>query len=184
MSSRCQLRCEHPVFALVKEPAGLLAGCEVDGESKAILDRGDLGNILAGNHADSIFQPFLSSNRALRLSYHTTGETEVALETDADRVPVGQFSHVAAVIDTAGSVMQIYLNGQLVESRATAGPLVANPLPLTIGLSDKHGFYGLIDAPAVYSRALSQAEIQSIVNAGSAGKRVPAAAERQKTRAP
>jgi hypothetical protein len=61
---------------------------------------------------------------------------------------------------------------------------VANTLPLTIGLSDKHGFYGLIDEPAVYNRALSQAEIQSIVNAGSAGKRVPVAGERKKTKAP
>jgi len=49
---------------------------------------------------------------------------------------------------------------------------------------DRHGFYGLIDEPSVYNRALSQAEIQSIVNAGSAGKRVPAAGERQKTKAP
>ena len=50
--------------------------------------------------------------------------------------------------------------------------LVPNNVPLTIGLSDpgfNYGFQGLIDEPAVYGRALSQAEIQSIVNAGHTG---------------
>ena len=137
-----------------------------------------------GNGTTRSYSFFLSSKRALHLSYTTTAESNVTLETEADIVPVGQFSHVAAVIDTAGNVMQIYLNGQLVAVRATAGPLVANTQPLTIGLSDKHGFYGLIDEPAVYNRALSQAEIQSIADAGSAGKRVPVAGERDKTKAP
>jgi hypothetical protein len=124
------------------------------------------------------------SKRALRLFYRTTAETDVTLKTEDDTVAVGQFSHVAAVIDTVGGVMQIYLNGQTVAARATAGPLVANNLPLTIGLSDKHGFYGLIDEPSVYNRALSQAEIQSIVKAGSAGKRVPVAGEGKRLKTP
>jgi hypothetical protein len=152
--------------------------------SSLFLD-GGLGALISkGSGTTRNYSLFLSWKRALHLSYNTTDETNVTLETEADLVPVGQFSHVAAVIDTAGGVMQIYLNGQLVAARATAGPLVANTLPLTIGLSDKHGFYGLIDEPAVYNRALSQAEIQSIVNAGSAGKRVPVAGERKKTKAP
>jgi serine/threonine protein kinase len=146
---------------------------------------GQRGALIAkGSGTTRNYSLFLMYNRALRLSYSTTAETDVFLETEADLVPVGQFSHVAAVIDTAGGVMQIYLKGQLVAVRATAGPLVANAQPLTIGLSDKHGFYGLIDEPAVYNRALSQAEIQSIVNAGSAGKRVPVAREKEKTKAP
>jgi PKD repeat protein len=47
---------------------------------------------------------------------------------------------------------------------------VANTAALTIGRSDNFGFQGLIDEPTVYNRALSQSEIQSIVNAGSIGK--------------
>jgi hypothetical protein len=148
------------------------------------LDGGFAALMAKGSGTTRSYCLFLSSNRALRLSYNTTGETEVALETEADMVPVGEFSHVAAVIDTADRVMQIYLNGRLVAARATAGPLVANTLPLTIGLSDKHGFYGLIDEPAVYNRALSQAEIRSIVSAGSAGKRVSVAGEGKKPKAP
>jgi hypothetical protein len=152
--------------------------------SSLYLDGGFGALIAKGIGTTRSYSLFLRSNRALHLSYHTTAETNVTLETEEDTVPVGQFSHVAAVIDTVGGVMQIYFNGQLVAARATAGPLVTNTQPLTIGLSDNHGFYGLIDEPAVYNRALSQAEIQSIVNAGSAGKRVPAAGERQKTKAP
>jgi serine/threonine protein kinase len=148
------------------------------------LDGGYGALIAKGSGTRRSYSLFLSSQRALYLSYHTTGETNVTLETGADRVPLDQFSHVAAVIDTGRSVMRIYLNGKLEVVRATGGPLVANNQPLTIGLSAKHGFYGLIDEPAVYNRALSQAEIQSIYKAGSAGKRVPVAGERQKTKGP
>jgi serine/threonine protein kinase len=146
---------------------------------------GQYGALIAkGSGTTRSYSLFLSFKKALYLSYHTTGETNVTLETVDNSVPVGEFSHVAAVIDPAGNDMRIYVNGELVTSRPTAGPLVANTQPLTIGLSGKHGFYGLIDEPAVYNRALSQAEIQSIYNAGSAGKRVPAAGEKQKIKAP
>jgi hypothetical protein len=150
---------------------------------------GHYGTLIAkGNGTNRNYSLFLSPKRALHVSYYTTGETNVLLETDNDLVPFEQFSHVAGVIDTASEVMQIYLNGKLVATRATAGPLVPNNLPLTIGRSDNpgviFGFYGLIDEVAVYNRALSQAEIQSIANAGSAGKRVPVAGDKEKTKAP
>jgi hypothetical protein len=46
---------------------------------------------------------------------------------------------------------------------------VADTVPLTIGSSDSgtYGFQGLIDEAAIYNRALSAAEIQSIFNVGS-----------------
>src|SRR5262249_45352958 len=57
----------------------------------------------------------------------------------------------------------------LVASGATAGPLVADTVPLTIGSSDSgtYGFQGLIDEAMIYNRALSALEIQSIFNVGS-----------------
>ncbi|HVK15261.1 MAG TPA: LamG-like jellyroll fold domain-containing protein, partial [Gemmataceae bacterium] len=129
------------------------------------------GAVLAkGTGATRNYALFVRSTGSLRLSYFTTGGADVVLETAAGVVPAGLFSHVAAVIDTAAGVMRVYLNGQLVASRATAGPLVANTAPLTIGLAGTHGFRGLIDEPAVYHRALTQAEVQSIVNAGGVGK--------------
>ncbi|HVK07597.1 MAG TPA: LamG-like jellyroll fold domain-containing protein, partial [Gemmataceae bacterium] len=130
------------------------------------------GAVLAkGSGASRNYALFVKSTGSLRLSYFTTGGADVVLETAAGVVPAGVFSHVAAVIDVAGNVMRIYRNGQLVASRATAGPLVANASPLTIGMTNgTHGFQGLIDEPAVYHRALTQAEVQSIVNVGGVGK--------------
>ena len=43
--------------------------------------------------------------------------------------------------------------------------------PLTIGQAEEMGFFkGRIDEVTIYKRALTQAELQSIVSAGSAGK--------------
>ncbi len=95
---------------------------------------------------------YLKSNGALHLSYFNAAGANIDVETAANLVPVNQFSHVAAVIDTAGGVMQIYLNGNLVASRTTSGAMVANSVPVTIGLSDptssNFGFKGLIDEPS------------------------------------
>ena len=121
---------------------------------------------------------FVKSNGALHLSYFNAAGTNVFLETAPNLVPVNQFSHVAGVINTVTGVMQIYLNGNEVASGASAGPMVANSVPVTIGLSDpglNYGFKGLIDEPSVYNQPLSQAQIQSIVNEGSTGKTPPVA---------
>ena len=134
---------------------------------------GGFGEVIAkGNGAARDYGLFVTSTGALQLSYFTTGGANVALQTADNLVPVGQFSHVAGVIDPAAGVMQVYLNGQVVASRATGGPLVANTVPLTIGSTPLggFGFKGLVDEPTVYNRALSAIEIQSVVNAGSTGK--------------
>src|SRR5262249_47194913 len=112
---------------------------------------------------------FVTSSGALHLSYFTTGGANVYLQTAGNLVAAGQFSHVAATIDTGAGGMNIYVNGQRVASQATAGPLVADTVPLTIGSSDSgtYGFQGLIDEATIYNRALSAPEIQSIFNVGS-----------------
>jgi hypothetical protein len=110
---------------------------------------------------------------SLHLSYVNSSGVNVYIQTAPGLIPVGVFTHVAGVIDTAAGVMQIYVNGQLVASRATAGPLVPNTAPLTIGASDTpltYFFNGRIDEATVYNRALSAAEIQDIYLSGSAGK--------------
>ena len=128
---------------------------------------------------------FVDSSGGLLLSYITAGGKEhINLPSAANLVPIGQFSHVAGVIDTAAGIMVIYVNGQMVASRAAGGPMVPNTQPLTIGRADGLGFQGVIDEPAVYNRALSQGQIQAIVNAGCVGKRVPVTGEGQKTKAP
>src|SRR5262249_46879553 len=79
---------------------------------------------------------FVDSEGGLLLSYiNRGGEAHINLPSAPKQVPVGQFSHVAGVIDTTPGVgfMRIYVNGEDVASRAAGGPMVPNTLPLTIG---------------------------------------------------
>lgn len=85
-------------------------------------------------------------------------------------IPTGVWSHIAGTYD--GSEMRVYLNGSLDGSVAASVAIPTNALPVRIG-ADSDGqsrFSGLIDEVEVFGRALSQAEIQAIVAAGSAGK--------------
>jgi hypothetical protein len=118
---------------------------------------------------------FLQSNGGLFLSYQISAGF-IPLNTAANVIPVGQFSHVAGVINTLSGSEQIYVNGQLISSQTIGGggPMVTNTQPLSIGQDNgSSGFLGLIDEPSVYNRALSQGAIQSIFNAGNAGKPLP-----------
>jgi hypothetical protein len=96
-------------------------------------------------------------------------------DTPPGVVPLNTWTHVAGVI-TAGVGFNIYVNG-VEQSLTTAGPLpalLATTVPVMIGDSDLVTrdwlFTGLIDEVEIFNRALSQAEIQAIVNAGSFGK--------------
>ena len=90
-----------------------------------------------------------------------------------------QWNHFAATFDVASGAMKLYLNGTVaVQTNTTIVPIGAydpgwNP---GIGIGNQSGtitrtsFDGLIDDAAVYSRALSASEIQSIYSSGAAGK--------------
>jgi N-acetylneuraminic acid mutarotase len=116
---------------------------------------------------------WVNSAGGLHLSYINSSGVNISFNTAPGLIHTGVFTHVAGVIDTAGGVMQVYVNGQLVASQATAGPMAPNTFPLTIGASDagpSSFFNGLIDEAAVYHRALSGAEVRDIYLNGSAGK--------------
>jgi len=89
-------------------------------------------------------------------------------------LPSRSFTHVAGVWN--GSQLQLYINGVLVATTPFTGPIVANAAPLVIGGYDplftniSDAMVGLIDEVEIFHRALSQTEIQSIVDAASAGK--------------
>lgn len=91
-----------------------------------------------------------------------------------------QWYHFAATYDSATKAMKLYLNGALaVQTNSTLQPIGGyepgwNP---GIGIGNQSGTIthnsldGLIDDVALYDRALSESEIQSIYNAGTGGKR-------------
>jgi hypothetical protein len=89
------------------------------------------------------------------------------------------WTHVAATLDGAAGTLNIYTNGVLAAQTVTAirpfGDLLPDQSPgVGIGNLNDGGnnfpFFGDIDEIGLYDRALAPAEIQSIYNAGSAGK--------------
>jgi hypothetical protein len=84
-----------------------------------------------------------------------------------------KFHHVSGTWD--GTVIQLYVDGVLQDSVTLTTPS-NNSRPLNLGFAAGGGtpqrfFRGQIDELSLYSRALSETEIRSIVNAGPAGKR-------------
>ena len=124
------------------------------------------------------------------LAVTVTGSLEFHIEDAEQTVPCGQnldtaplavatWYHVGAVFDAGSGSMQLFTNGtlaaQMVTSLRPFRDLNASLHPgVGIGnyanYSGSAPFNGLIDELAVYNRALSQAELASIYNAGSAGK--------------
>jgi hypothetical protein len=83
------------------------------------------------------------------------------------------FHHVAGVRRSDGT-LEIYVDGVLENTRFEPLRNTDSADPFTIGEIDAVGpelpFNGLIDEVDIYNRALSASEIQSLYNAGSAGK--------------
>ena len=96
-------------------------------------------------------------------------------------VSAGTWHHVAGVYD--GAKLQLYIDGQpwgnSIACSGNISPMLADSF---LGLGSEDGrtvcpscvadryFNGLLDEVSIYSRALTPSEIQSIYNAGSAGK--------------
>jgi hypothetical protein len=88
-------------------------------------------------------------------------------------VTLNTWSHIAMTYDAATGVNRVYLNGISVNQRVRANGVYATTSRVFIGREDSNNnrfFNGLIDEPTIYNRALSDAEILAIYNAGSNGK--------------
>lgn len=82
--------------------------------------------------------------------------------------------HVAAVYTPTDQVMRFYLNGVFTNTQSAGSPRTPSGEPLTIGRDtptvSNTLFNGLIDEPAIYNRALSEAEVRDQYHAGNLGK--------------
>lgn len=88
----------------------------------------------------------------------------------------GLWHHVAGVF--TGTQLEMYLDGGLDNVTVFGGAPVGNDRDLAIGRSWGGGsptrfFHGLIDEVEYFERALSEADVQAIFDAGSAGKCKP-----------
>jgi uncharacterized delta-60 repeat protein/fimbrial isopeptide formation D2 family protein len=88
-------------------------------------------------------------------------------------VTLNAWNHIAMTYDAASGLNRLYLNGASVSQRVRAHGIYPTTSRVFIGREDsnnKRFFSGLIDEPTIYSRALTDAEILAIYNAGGNGK--------------
>jgi RHS repeat-associated protein len=110
---------------------------------------------------------WMKPDGGLHLSY--VNGTNIFLESPPSIV-TNQYSFVTGIIDPAHGVMQIYVNGVLRASRQTTAPMLANTLPVTIGVSPGgFNFRGQIDEVNLYNRPLTPQEMLDIFNAKNGG---------------
>jgi parallel beta-helix repeat protein len=91
----------------------------------------------------------LNPSKFLRFSYHNAAGDEVYLDTPADSIKIGQYHHVAAVLDVLHGLMKIYVDGVEKATRAPAGYPATNDAPLWVGRNcdgtDGDYFTGALD---------------------------------------
>jgi hypothetical protein len=77
---------------------------------------------------------------------------------------VGRWTHLAVSYD--GGAVRLYINGVQVSHRRASGPIRRTTDPLWIGGNRPYGEYfdGVIDDVLVYDRALSAAEVRSVMS--------------------
>jgi N-acetylneuraminic acid mutarotase len=135
---------------------------------------------LVDNHQYAILTGGLAAPDELNLLVRRQASASDGLDrlitvNQAHLVP-NRWYHIAATAD--GTNKSIYLDGQLLATNSAVAPYTTFSPAVEIG-SGNGGtvafFHGMIDEVEIYDRALTQAEIQAIYNAGSAGKCKPSA---------
>ncbi len=87
------------------------------------------------------------------------------------RIVDGRWHLGVAVYEVAGKtgVKKLYVDGQLEATQATSVPIAATESPVFVGENSQHPgreFYGLIDEVAILRRALNDAEVEAMYEAG------------------
>jgi hypothetical protein len=140
---------------------------------------GDAGNFT--NQRAYIFQEAISGQLQFSISddAHQNDGSFHQFLTPTNVLTINAWNHVAAVYDHSTGTRLIYVNGVQVASRQDAPiTITASTADFSIGeaafsVAPGVPFTGLIDEVEFFNRALTQTEIQSIVDAGSAGKCKP-----------
>ena len=113
-----------------------------------------------------------NSNVTILGAYFWINENEVDLyDQSTIEINPNEWTHVAVTYD--GTNINAYVNGQLDFTYNAPGAIDRSQLDdfqIAREVNSDHYFNGLIDEVEVFNRALSQPEIQSIYDAGSAGK--------------
>ena len=129
-----------------------------------------------GESSDRQYLVSAASSNRFRAHISVVGTATFQNFDGATLVLLNTWCHVAMTYD--GATLKLYVNGVLDGSMPVSGPIITTTQPVRIGGGSPPGtnpWYspGLIDEVEIFNRALSGAEIQSIYDAGSAGKIKP-----------
>ena len=121
---------------------------------------------LTGVDPDSKLSCNIIKTRVLLSEGWTDGGTAVSTTSVED----GSWHHVVCTYD--GAKVKVYVDGRFEAETSNTDGIASNDEPLQIGfdpfvVQDRH-FSGLIDEVRIYNRALSDAEIKAIYDAGIA----------------
>ncbi len=114
----------------------------------------------------------LTSRNNLRLIASPDGTYNAAYSVTggAGLTSTTNWYHVAGVFDAGAQRLKLYVNGNLdADNAVTYNTVFQSTAPFMLGASlldgaAAHGFDGLLDEWRIYNRALSQSEIQALMN--------------------
>jgi hypothetical protein len=121
----------------------------------------------------------------VRFGVYQAGSLDLGrvVDTVSPVLTVGEWQHIAGTFDIATQDIKIYVNGlevptvlSFAQTQSTITSIKDSDSPVRIGALQTGDFNlnyfwsGLIDEVEIFDRALAASEIQSIFNAGSAGK--------------
>src|SRR5262249_15303117 len=141
------------------------------------------GGVILGQQGSGGYVPavYVGTDGRLRAQMFWGGSINQVVS--AGPVNDGQFHHVAVTYD--GASQAVYLDGVAIATSAFTLTAYAPAYSYQLASGTTTGwpaaptgwyyFNGQIDEPAFYNRALSAADVQAIVSAGSAGKAAPVA---------
>jgi hypothetical protein len=134
------------------------------------MDPVSFGQTLSSNNLDFDFN---DSGFGLWVYWNSGGANAIQVGSTGDYTD-GLWHHFA--LTRNGTTFTLYIDGSVAGSTSYSGVVdLSNTTHNTIGARTTSGtpdlfWNGMIDEVEVFNRALSQADIQAIVNAGSAGK--------------
>ncbi len=124
------------------------------------------------HHDNAIINKYLTRPPSYCLQTYSDAKAYVSVHfidecfTEAGAYPLGEWYHIAGTYD--GEKVTIYINGGEVASvDASSDPVLDTDFPVEIASNHKASFFmGLIDDVAIYSRALTPAEIREDMEKG------------------
>ena len=122
---------------------------------------------------DRVYTLWTRTDKGIHFTSTPEGSSnQIICDSAGSLYSLNEFVHIVGVIDTVNYTMSTYVNGNKVSSCEYYGDQIrSGTYPLRIGghfhyAGDQFNFNGIIDEVRIYSRALTEAEIQALYGGG------------------